>query len=439
MLDRVCGDEPSTLHCIRRNTCPFTLKKRPALSPPVCRSVTFCNFRKSADLRTLLLEHQACKLKGGRGATREVSVHFLSGDEVRLSGVSMVNDIKVGAAKAVSRFAPEVTVMCRSTGRVLIEDAKDIPSAVHVILHPLDYTTELWIQIIRAHARADDADGVRRAVSCIRDADATEGHRRAKACLDDALADEVKTWNTPRETHNEQRSLPSIKLLLTVGADVNRVDHKHETVLFAASRRGHIEAVKLFLDMGANVNHVNRLRKTALFKAVEHGHSDVVLLLLTAGACVDHRDNADCTPLHSAAEQGHVGVAELLLAHGAKINHVSSQGNSCLFWAAQNGHVRIIDLLLSKGADIHLINTFGETSLFCAVKRGRVDMIKRLIAEGADMMQYDGMGRMPLDIARGFGHAEVEQILLDALIPSLVKLTKTLANAGNPFEDDTSP
>ena len=74
-----------------------------------------------------------------------------------------------------------------------------------------------------------------------------------------------------------------VKLLISMGADVNQKNSYGETALIEASFLGNIEIVKILLKEGADVN-VSSLFGSALSKAKSNGHEEIVNILKHAGA-----------------------------------------------------------------------------------------------------------------------------------------------------------
>ena len=95
--------------------------------------------------------------------------------------------------------------------------------------------------------------------------------------------------------------IDAVRVLLDIGADVNRVDENGVSALQAASANGHREIVRLLLDAGADINHVNRDGISALQIASVYGHREIVRLLLDNGADVNHMDRNRVTALQIAS------------------------------------------------------------------------------------------------------------------------------------------
>lgn len=169
-----------------------------------------------------------------------------------------------------------------------------------------------------------------------------------------------------------------------------------KTALYRASSWGHLDIVNLLLTAGADVNKMNKKRRTPLYIASKKGHVDIVNLLLYAGADMDIADIYDKTPLYIASKTGHVDIINLLLSAGANVN----KGDlTPLYIASEERHLDIVKLLLSAGADVNKVNSNGETPLCIASWNGSLDIVKLLLDAGADPKKTTGYGKTPLHFA----------------------------------------
>jgi len=130
------------------------------------------------------------------------------------------------------------------------------------------------------------------------------------------------------------------------------------TLLYIASKSGHVGVVDYLLDSGAEVDRATAKEgeegMTALYIASYYGHVGVVGVLLGNGAEVDKACTDDVTtPLHVAAQDGHLEVVTLLLDRGANVNAACAADRSTpLHMAVEGGHVEVVKTLLERGVEV---------------------------------------------------------------------------------------
>jgi ankyrin repeat protein len=163
-----------------------------------------------------------------------------------------------------------------------------------------------------------------------------------------------------------------VKLLLSLGADVNAESKDGDTALMWAAQSPQSPILKLLLEKGAKVNARNKIGRTALLFAL--GAEDIrnTTDLLENGADPNIALAAahGTTPLIAvAAIPGPAGLAlvRVLLEHGADVTpKTTDEGISALFSAAYAGRSDMVELLLSKGANVNDKNFAGSTALMVA-------------------------------------------------------------------------
>src|SRR5207244_3939653 len=97
------------------------------------------------------------------------------------------------------------------------------------------------------------------------------------------------------------------------------IPHGGDTALMFAARVGDLPSAKLLLPAGADVNDADAWGVSATALAVHAGHGPVVELLLDHGADANAA-RAGFTALHAAIMRRDVKMASALLAHGADAN-----------------------------------------------------------------------------------------------------------------------
>ncbi len=171
-----------------------------------------------------------------------------------------------------------------------------------------------------------------------------------------------------------------VRLLVRHGANVNlpmRYSFTRPPLISAIERRD-LPTIEVLLDLGADPNRVNGL-------ATACGAGDeavaVVEALLRAGAWPNGPNWDLGGTLRSAAWSGNLRLARILLAHGAKVGHPGDF--TALAIAAYGGHLEMVNLLLGAGADVNQQCRDGRTPLELARAKGHTAIVDRLLAAGA--------------------------------------------------------
>jgi len=108
-----------------------------------------------------------------------------------------------------------------------------------------------------------------------------------------------------------------VRLLLTAGADPDRLSAGTDAPLCGASVGGHLEVVRALLAAGATPDLAEEGGFRAVTWAVQRGQLAVLRELLTAGADPDLLGPHGEPPLVTAARRGSPGCVRALLQHGA--------------------------------------------------------------------------------------------------------------------------
>ena len=218
---------------------------------------------------------------------------------------------------------------------------------------------------------------------------------------------------TPLMLAAEQGYLPIVRLLISLGTNINETNEFRQSSLLYAVRGNHLTTVNYLLKAGADPNLIsvdgdfvlreaatgsidlricrsllksgadpsiaNKMGGTALHIAAFHGRADVAQLLIRAGANVNHRDRLGHGPLTCALSRKHKDVATLLLENGVD----PRLQPEALGVAAWEGHLRFVEMLIENGWDIHSKSHQGRTPLEHARNRKHKSVIRALINAGA--------------------------------------------------------
>lgn len=160
-----------------------------------------------------------------------------------------------------------------------------------------------------------------------------------------------------------------------------RERYSGRTLLHAAAAAGDLPTVGLLLRLGASPDTTDDGGHTPLYSVANEckarGGADVVSALIRAGATVDARDGVKrCTALHMAARRGNVEVAEALLDCGAGLELRDSLLDTPLRRAVNCDKTAVATLLLARGSDLHSKGSKGLTPFSAA----RSSAMRRLFA-----------------------------------------------------------
>ena len=205
-------------------------------------------------------------------------------------------------------------------------------------------------------------------------------------------------------------NLAEIRRLLDFGCDINELDPRGTTPLFAACAHGQVEAARLLLNRGADVEGGTGVNKPLLI-ACSEGHYGVVCLLIFVG-----RANINPTPsaLFIASAKNHLAVVKLLLNRGADMSWRRYDGMTALIFACRNGRTELARLLIDRGADMNEALPDGRTCIYHACASNHHDIVQLLITRGA-VVDFEalcgGYSVTPLELALSRGHFASAELL----------------------------
>lgn len=214
----------------------------------------------------------------------------------------------------------------------------------------------------------------------------------------------------------ESNDLPSVRLLLENGADINFLTEDGKTPLISAILRENTEMVYFLLENGAAPDfyapqtlsplRVARIRKlkdienlllrdeytrktkspsVRLTDLIRENKTAEFLSVLAKNPQLINIPTAEgATPLMYAAYWGKTLYTKTLLEHGADPKAKDTDGYTALHLAAAKGYTQTVKILLLYNADADAVTKEGLTPLMLAARGGHDTTARILIAAGAD-------------------------------------------------------
>lgn len=211
-----------------------------------------------------------------------------------------------------------------------------------------------------------------------------------------------------------------VKRLLDEGADINPGTAYFGQPLQTAASQGYAAIVRLLLDLGAVVNRVepssdsSRFRgrpMTALEAASTAGHIDTVRVLLEPGYAASRSGLGFERALYHSAKNGHLEVFRLLLESSERPPRVSIMA-SMMFRACEEGYTEILRLLLDSGVDPNFQRDEKiDTPLAAATMEDQPAAVQLLLERGANPMA--DCKEYPLVTAARFGYLAIAETVLN--------------------------
>lgn len=223
---------------------------------------------------------------------------------------------------------------------------------------------------------------------------------------------------TPLAMAVRQNDLDSVKLLVSLGADVNRRDSTGSPPILAAIFLPDLTIARVLVKASADVNaEIPGDWTTPLMNAVLANNGPVVEFLLTAGADVNAKNIRGYSPLLLAVELADHAIIGLLLDKGADTNISGYGGTTPLIEAVMlNRGAYVVDYLLTRGAEVNASDNNGITPLILATIRGQKEVVELLLKRDADVNQPDREGKTPRDHLKERPNPDLEVLLQAAAV-----------------------
>ncbi|QDS73771.1 hypothetical protein FKW77_005310 [Venturia effusa] len=186
-----------------------------------------------------------------------------------------------------------------------------------------------------------------------------------------------------RNQHLDLRS----QLERAVRGDVlNQSDSYGWTALHWAAAQADVESVRLLISVGADVNRLNKHGSTPLQRACRAGSEACVDALVTAGADVELARSSQGNPFRYAAKTN-PALLSRLIAQGCNVNDTSNIWKSTpLAFAAKFNNIGCCNYLLDHGAILDAQDWEGDTPLGESIGNNSHDALQLLLNRGANLL-----------------------------------------------------
>ena len=201
--------------------------------------------------------------------------------------------------------------------------------------------------------------------------------------------------NTPLITAIESKNIPIVKLLVSMGADINKANKIGNTPLIIATERSNIEIVKILVSNGADINKANNYNgNTPLIRAIvsyylvlDATDYEIILILLNAKANIGIEAYRSYTPLIYASLKKDVSMVELLLKHATNLDDICVK----LSVYTRNGSTAL-SIVTDKIKDLQNSNTNEEDNSYKTIQKLIVEKIINLSYNGVDPENFEKYG-----------------------------------------------
>lgn len=109
---------------------------------------------------------------------------------------------------------------------------------------------------------------------------------------------------------------------------------------------------------------------------------------------------------------GYVDTIKKLVESGAEPNmRIRDSHHTILTWFVESGSLEDITCLLSHGANPNMFVPVQETPLVIAARKGDPNIVQALLDYKADPLIKDGIGMLPLEMAKESGNKQIVTLL----------------------------
>ena len=153
----------------------------------------------------------------------------------------------------------------------------------------------------------------------------------------------------------------------------NMIMRNLRTPLTYVCRTGQVELAKILIEMGADVNKPDREGATPLINAVASSSEDIVKLLILHGVDVNMCPRHDIPPLAGAVYRNSMEIVNMLIESGADVDQRLPHSQTALEIAIIDDNLEMAKTLVEAGADVNMCNDYQDSPLIQAFHSGSND------------------------------------------------------------------
>lgn len=175
-----------------------------------------------------------------------------------------------------------------------------------------------------------------------------------------------------------------------------------------------IENIKLLVSMGADINVTDKDGMTPLMLSLQCRVDEFSEFLLDKGAKIDGCAHDGTSLLHLTANKA---LMQKILNQGGRkyLEQKNKRGHTPLLSAIYKGNTQTAKLLIAEGADIHAVcDRDGANAMNYAAMHGNIELVKNLIDKCVDTSKVSDKFLLPIEDAANRNYGEVVSLLLDA-------------------------
>lgn len=209
----------------------------------------------------------------------------------------------------------------------------------------------------------------------------------------------------------QDKQIGMLKVLIDLGADINKCDHEGISPINAAILYNNADIVRILTNSGVDVNKCDDHGDFPFIFAVVNQQPEMVKLLKELNANINILDKRGYSALHLATLDDQFEMVRLLKEFGLDINGCNKEGDTALLLAVFNRQHKMVCFLKELGVDINKSNDNGDTALHLAALDNQIEMVELLKELKADIDKPNKKGNTPFLLAIGKNNIDVVNIL----------------------------